>query len=57
MSRLTMIYAVPKGYAFAGVPLAAGLACIQLALISIHDFLAEEAPESTGTSIAGLGDD
>lgn len=57
MSRLTMIYAIPKGYAFAGVPLAAGLACIQLALIGLHDFLSDDALESTGASIAGVGDD
>ncbi len=37
-SRLTMIYAMPKGYVFAGVPLAASVACIQLALTGVHDF-------------------
>ena len=57
MTRLTMIYSIPKGYAFAGVPLAAALACIQLALMGIHDFMADKAPESTGASIAGMGDD
>lgn len=53
MSRLTMIYAIPKGYAFAGVPLAAALACIQLALIGLHDFLSETPPGSTGAPTAG----
>ena len=52
-SRLTMIYAIPKGYAFAGVPLAAFVACIQLALMGVHDFFAERAPEATGVSIPG----
>lgn len=54
-SRLTMIYAMPKGYAFAGVPLAAAMACIQLALMGVHDYFAERAPERTGAAIAGGG--
>ncbi|WP_325166301.1 TRAP transporter small permease [Thermohalobaculum xanthum] len=54
-SRLTMIYAIPKGYAFAGVPLAAFVACVQLALMGVHDFFAERAPEAAGVSIAGGG--
>ncbi|WP_424966515.1 MULTISPECIES: TRAP transporter small permease [unclassified Dinoroseobacter] len=57
MTRLTMIYAVPKGYAFAGVPLAAALACIQLLLMGIHDALSERPVEATGASIAGMGDE
>ncbi|WP_343081430.1 TRAP transporter small permease [Ostreiculturibacter nitratireducens] len=56
-SRLTMIYAIPKGYPFMGVPLAAAMACIQLALIGIHDFFAERAPESTGATVAIPGDE
>jgi TRAP-type transport system small permease protein len=40
MSRFTMIYEIPKGYPFIGVPLAAAVACIQLALVSVRDFLA-----------------
>ncbi len=51
-SRLSMIYAMPKGYAFAGVPLAALVACIQMALIGIHDYFAVQAPHSTGQSNA-----
>ncbi len=51
-SRLSMIYAMPKGYAFAGVPLAAFVACIQMALIGFHDYFAERAPRSTGQSNA-----
>jgi len=51
-SRVTMIYAIPKGYPFAGVPLAAGLACIQLVLVGLHDYFAERAPDSTGSSLA-----
>ncbi|MGB0749230.1 MAG: TRAP transporter small permease [Magnetospiraceae bacterium] len=37
-SRYTMIAEIPKGWPFIGVPLAAGLACIQLALVAVHDF-------------------
>ena len=36
--RFTMINAIPKAYPFMGVPLAALLACIQLVLVTIHDF-------------------
>ncbi len=54
-SRLTMIYAIPKGYAFAGVPLAAAMACVQLALMGVHDFFAERAPDTTGAAIIGGG--
>ena len=57
MSRITMIYAIPKGYAFAGVPLAAFVACVQFALMGLHDFFADRAPESTGATIIGAGDD
>ena len=37
-SRFTMIQAIPKAYPFMGVPLAAAMACIQLALVAVHDF-------------------
>lgn len=53
LSRLTMIYAMPKGYPFAGVPLAAFMACVQLLLIGIHDYFSEQAPETTGAAIPG----
>lgn len=52
-SRLTMIYAMPKGYPFSGVPLAAFVACVQLLLVGIHDIFAERAPETTGATISG----
>jgi len=55
--RITMIYAIPKAYPFMGVPLAAGMACIQLLLTGIHDFFAEQAPEHSGAAITGLGTD
>ena len=45
-SRFSMIYAIPKGYFFAGVPLAAAVACVQLALIGVHDFFARTGPAS-----------
>ncbi len=41
-SRYTMIGGLPKAYPFMGVPLAAGLACIQLVLVAIHDFFSED---------------
>lgn len=53
--RITMIYAIPKAYPFMGVPLAAGVACIQLLLAGIHDFFAERAPEHSGTAVTDLG--
>ncbi|MGC9368350.1 MAG: TRAP transporter small permease [Paracoccaceae bacterium] len=56
-SRLTMIYAIPKGYPFMGVPLAAAMACVQLALTGLHDFFAERAPEATGATLAMPGGD
>lgn len=37
--RFTMIFGVPKGYPYIGVPLAAALACIQLILVAIRDFM------------------
>ncbi|SDI85218.1 TRAP transporter small permease [Aliiruegeria lutimaris] len=52
-SRLTMIYAIPKGYPFIGVPLAAALACVQLALVFIHDMFDDTPPTSTGETLAG----
>jgi TRAP-type transport system small permease protein len=41
-ARFTMINAIPKAYPFMGVPLAAGLACVQLVLVAIHDFYSED---------------
>ncbi len=41
-SRYTMINEIPKAYPFIGVPLAAGLACVQLLLVAIHDFFARD---------------
>ncbi|PLX35167.1 MAG: C4-dicarboxylate ABC transporter permease [Hyphomicrobiales bacterium] len=40
--RYTMIAQIPKGYPFIGVPLAAGLACMQLALVAMHDFFSSD---------------
>lgn len=37
--RFTMINGIPKGYPFIGVPLAAAVACIQLALVAVRDFI------------------
>jgi len=41
-SRYTMINEIPKAYPFMGVPLAAAMACLQLVLVAIHDFFAED---------------
>ncbi len=41
-SRYTMIFETPKAYPFMGVPLAAGLACLQLLFVAIHDFFAHD---------------
>ena len=40
--RYTMISQIPKGYPFIGVPLAAAVACIQLALVAAHDFFSSD---------------
>jgi len=37
--QVTMIYAIPKAYANAAVPVAAFFCCIQLALVGVRDFL------------------
>ena len=41
-SRYTMISEIPKAYPFMGVPLAAGLACLQLILVAVHDFFSDD---------------
>lgn len=41
-SRFTMINEIPKAYPFMGVPLAAAVACIQLALVAAHDFFSDD---------------
>ncbi len=41
-SRYTMIYGIPKAYPFIGVPLAAALACVQLALVAVHDLFSTD---------------
>ena len=41
-SRYTMINEIPKAYPFLGVPMAATLACIQLALVAVLDFFAKD---------------
>ncbi len=56
-SRLTMIYAIPKGYPFIGVPLAAGLASLQLVLIGVHDYFAERVPVATGATLPPTGEE
>lgn len=53
MSRVTMIYAIPKGYAYAGVPLAALLAAVQLGLMAIHDGFSQKPPEHSGSMTVG----
>jgi len=48
--RVTMIYGMPKAYPFIGVPLAAAVACVQLALVSVQDFCSAQPPDATGSS-------
>lgn len=57
LMRQTMVFDMPKAYPFAGVPLAAGLACLQLILTAIHDLFSKTAPLTTGDAIAGLNPD
>jgi len=54
MNRVTMIYGMPRGYAFAAVPVAAALAALQLMLMGVQDFWGGRPPETTGTAVAGL---
>jgi len=41
-SRYTMIDGIPKAWPFLGVPLAAALACVQLALVAVHDLFSSD---------------
>jgi len=41
-SRFTMINGIPKAYPFMGVPLAAAMACLQLILVTVHDFYSSD---------------
>jgi hypothetical protein len=43
-----MIYQIPKGYPFIGVPLAAAFACIQLVLVAAHDFYSKDGVTAAG---------
>jgi len=52
-SRMTMIYEMPKGYPFAGVPLAAFLACVQVGLTAVYDFGTRTPPETSGIPTIG----
>lgn len=52
--RITMIYDIPKGYPFMGVPLAAAVACIQLFLTGLFDFFADQAPDHSAAPVTGL---
>ncbi len=49
--RFTMIFGVPKGYPYIGVPLAAGVACIQLALVAVRDFVHFSDDELAGEEV------
>ena len=52
--RFTMIGGLPKAYPFMGVPLAAAVASVQIALTGVRDAFAPDAPETMGDSLAGL---
>ncbi len=41
-SRFTMIEGIPKAWPFMGVPLAAFMACVQLLLVAVHDFMSSD---------------
>jgi len=53
--RMTMIYAMPKGYPFMGVPLAAFLAALQLALSAFIDWTDSRPPKTVGPATLGGG--
>ena len=54
-SRVTMIYAIPKGYPYAGIPLAAFFACLQIALTAVQDWTAPRPPQATGAATVAPG--
>lgn len=41
-SRYTMIAGIPAGWPYMGVPIAAALACVQLALVAVHDWFSSD---------------
>jgi TRAP-type C4-dicarboxylate transport system permease small subunit len=41
-NRVTMIADIPKAWPFMAVPIAAGLACVQLLLVAVHDFFSSD---------------
>lgn len=47
-SRYTMINEIPKAWPFMGVPLAAFLACVQLILVAVHDWFADDGVAAAG---------
>ncbi len=49
-SRVTMIYDVPRAYPYMVVPVAAGIACVQLVLVAVADLFGEP-PEAAGAQI------
>ncbi len=54
-NRVTMIYGIPKGYPFLGVPLAAFVACVQLILVGLRDFCSVYPPNAPSMSAARVG--
>jgi len=55
--RFTMIGGLPKAYPFAGVPLAAAVASVQLVLVGARDALSPLAPETVAEPLVGLATD
>lgn len=55
-NRVTMIYGIPKGYPFLGVPLAAFVACVQLVFVGVRDFCSAHPPDALSMSAARAGE-
>jgi len=55
--RFTMIGGMPKAYPFMGVPLAAGIACVQLVLVGLRDGLSPLVPVAVADPLVGLSAD
>jgi TRAP-type transport system small permease protein len=47
-ARFTMINSIPKAYPFMSVPLAAALACVQLMLVTVHDYFSADGVGAAG---------
>lgn len=48
-TQLTMIFGMTRGYPYLIIPIAAGLACLQFAMVAIHDICARDSHPAADT--------